>query len=289
MRTKKLSKSLLRAMLLFVTTLVGFSSCDKDDDDMDGVTGATVKLSENATHGKYLTCSEGMTLYFFSKDTKGISECVDGCLDAWPVFYKEGLVAGEGLKESDFGTITRTDGTKQNTYMGWPLYFFANDKVAGDVKGDKVNNVWYVAKPDYSLMYATAQLVGDDGKNYMINGEGEYVEGEGATFYITDAKGMTLYAFVNDTYNKNNFTKEDFSNNSVWPIAEITLDKIPSILNRDDFGVIDVFGKKQLTYKGWPLYYFGKDKERGDNKGISVPAPGKWPVVNTETEIAPEK
>jgi predicted lipoprotein with Yx(FWY)xxD motif len=44
--------------------------------------------------------------------------------------------------------------------------------------------------------------------------------------------------------------------------------------------VIDVFGRKQLTYKGWPLYYYGTDAGvMGSNKGVSVPVPGRWPVA----------
>jgi len=116
-------------------------------------------------------------------------------------------------------------------------------------------------------MYAQAQLIGHDGKNYTE----DYTEGDGATAYIVDIDGNTLYTFINDTKDTNNFTNADFSNNGVWPIAEITLDKIPSILANSDFGTIDVFGRTQLTYKGWPLYYFGQDAARGDNKGISFP------------------
>jgi hypothetical protein len=111
---------------------------------------------------------------------------------------------------------------------------------------------------------------------------------KGLSLYITDIAGNTLYAFINDTRNTNNFTQSDFSNNSVWPIAEISLDQIPSTLDRSDFGQIDVFGRSQLTYKGWPLYYFFQDEARGDNKGISFPEPGIWPVVNQQTPEAPE-
>ena len=91
---------------------------------------------------------------------------------------------------------------------------------------------------------------------------------------------------MNDTRNTNNFTAADFSNNGVWPIVEITLNKAPSILNEAGFGTIDVFGRTQLTYKGWPLYYFGQDTARGDNKGVSVPNPGVWPIINVNTAPA---
>ena len=270
-------------MLFLISTIISISSCKKTDETDPIIETNTVQLSDNPTHGKILTDSEGMSLYFFSKDTKGTSLCIDGCLDNWPVFYKENITVDEGLDAADFATITRTDGVMQTTYKGWPLYYFINDNSAGETNGDKVNDVWYVAKPDYSLMYATAQLVGHDGINY----KSDYTPGDGNTFYITDIDGSTLYTFKNDTYNKNNFTAEDFSNNGVWPIAEITVDKVPSILNAADFGTIDVYGKTQLTYKGWPLYYFGQDADRGDNKGISFPSPGVWPIANTETTEAP--
>jgi predicted lipoprotein with Yx(FWY)xxD motif len=267
-------------MLVFITTLI---SCSSDDDNTTVTPVANVvKLASNSTHGSILTDSEGKSLYFFSKDTKQTSACLEGCLDAWPVFYDADITVDEGLSVNDFATITRTDGAKQTTFQGWPLYYFANDAAAGNTNGDNVNNVWFVAKPDYFLMYVVSQLVGHDGINYTSN----YSEGDGNTFYITDIDGNTLYTFSNDTNNANNFTAPDFSNNGVWPIAEISLDRIPSILNNSDFGTIDVFGRTQLTYKGWPLYYFGQDAERGDNKGISFPAPGVWPVANIETEVA---
>ncbi len=266
-------------LLLFLSIFV-LQSCSNDDDDNDPIPFEnTVKLANSNTHGKILTDSKGMSLYFFSKDTKQNSECLNGCLNAWPVFYEENLTLDAGLDMADFETITRTDGAKQITYKGWPLYYFAQDAQAGDTKGDNANNVWFIAKPDYSLMYVTSQLVGHDDKNY----KSDYTEGDESTFYITDIDGNTLYAFIIDTENTNNFTNEDFSNDSFWPIAEISLDRIPSILDANDFNTINVFGRTQLTYKGWPLYYFGQDAQRGDNKGISFPAPGVWPIVNTET------
>lgn len=292
-------KKIFLLLFAIVTMLFGCSSDDggsapvliddepqqMDDpvDDPPPPVESTVKLTDNTTFGSIITDSEGLTLYFFSLDTRDTSECTLECLDAWPVFYEQDITVDEGLNASDFATIDRSDGAKQTTYKGWPLYYFASDSASGDTNGDGVNNVWYVSKPDLSLMYVTAQLVGHDDKNYL----GDYTEGEGATFYIVDIDGRTLYIFINDTNNTNNYTQSDFSNNAVWPIAEITLDKIPSILDNGDFGSIDVFGRTQLTYKGWPLYYFGQDVVRGDNKGISFPAPGVWPIANIDLAVAP--
>lgn len=273
-------KKTIYAIVVLFTFL---QSCSKDTPVYQAPMANAIKLSNNATLGSILTDSVGKSLYFFSKDTKDTSVCLNGCKDIWPVFYAENLTADAGLNLADFATITRTDGVKQTTYKGWPLYYFANDNVTGDTNGNDVNNIWYVAKPDYSLMYAKAQLKGHDGNNYTSN----YAAGSEETSYIVDIEGRTLYTFKKDKNNTNNFTASDFSNNAVWPIAEITLDKIPSILNNGDFGTIDVFGRTQLTYKGWPLYYFGQDTQRGDNKGISFPAPGVWPIANVDTVVAP--
>lgn len=247
-----------------------------------------VRLRSDGTFGNMLTDSEGMSLYFFSPDAKGDSNCTDGCLTNWPVFYESDITLDDGLDADDFGAITRSDGDMQTTYKGWPLYYYASDNAEGNVNGDGVGSVWFVAKPDYSVMMARAQLLGRDRDGVETNLTVDYEPGDGDTFYMTDAFGNTLYGFINDRNGVNNFTREDFSNNGVWPIFELELNQVPSILDAADFGSIDVFGRQQLTYKGWPLYYFVQDEARGDNYGVGFPAPGVWPIVNPDTELAPE-
>ncbi len=269
-------------VILIAGVLFSFSACKKTD-TTNPETKPGVKISSNATMGKILTDQNGMTLYFFSKDVDGQSACTEGCLDNWPVFYSSSLEIGSGLEASDFDAIVRSDGQQQVTYKGWPLYYFINDKNPGDVNGEGKKDVWFVAAPDYSVMLATGQLVGADGKNYLS----DYTEGTGMTSFLTDANGRTLYIFSKDSANTNNFTASDFSNNDVWPIAEIAPGKVPSTFDAADFGQIDVYGKMQLTYRGWPLYYFGQDMKRGDTKGVSFPAPGVWPIANLDTPPAP--
>lgn len=281
-------KTVLRLFTLFLMLTAmafQFSGCeDEGKEDPKPTEGDNIVLTNNSTHGEILTDADGMTLYFFTRDVSGESQCEDGCLGNWPVFYVEDIDPGDNLNTSDFENITREDGEQQTTYKGWPLYYFSGDSEAGQTNGDGVNDVWFVSKPDYSIMLADAQLVGADGKNYTS----DYQEGEGETQYFVDAEGRTLYAFGNDTKNQNNYTAEDFSNNDTWPIFYAEINSLPSGLNASDFGTIDVFGEMQLTYKGWPLYYFIGDENRGDNKGVSVPTPGKWPIVNKNTEMAPE-
>jgi uncharacterized surface protein with fasciclin (FAS1) repeats len=235
-----------------------------------------LRVMEDEAYGKLITDHAGNTLYFFTKDADGTSACAGGCLDNWPVFYVEDPSIEEGLNADDFGSIDRGEGVMQTTYKGWPLYYFVNDTNPGDTNGEGIINSWLVAKPDYSIMLVDNQLVGNDGKNYT----GEYVEGDEVIQYFTDDMGVTLYTWTNDDYLQNNFTNEDFSNNDVWPIYEEEQVIVPSILDAEDFAVIDVFGKKQLAYKGWPLYYFGQDMmTRASTKGVSVPSPGIWPVA----------
>ena len=275
-------KNVLHAVLvLFMMSAI---SCNKDDDKVTEDTKAGVYLKESSSLGKYLADEKGMTLYFFTKDIMGESMCTEGCLDNWPIYYNADMAVGEGIEKSDFATITRADGKMQNSYKGWPLYYFINDIDMGDTNGEAVNGVWFVAKTDYVVMFANAQLVGADGKNYMA----DYTEGEGMTQFMVNMDGVTLYSFKKDTENKNNFTNGDAEHDAIWPIASLDMMNmsIPSNLDKADFAEIEVLGKKQTTYKGWPLYYFSKDsEEKGSTKGVSVPMPGIWPIVNLDSPM----
>ncbi len=106
-----------------------------------------VKVAKKDPIGSYLTDTKGMTLYEFKKDSPGKSACAGDCVAKWPLYYQEHVGATGDLKASDFGTITREDGKKQTTYKGKPLYYFAGDKEAGDMNGQGVKDVWFVAAP----------------------------------------------------------------------------------------------------------------------------------------------
>ena len=106
-----------------------------------------VKVAKKDAVGSYLTDAKGMTLYVFKKDAPGKSACAGDCVTSWPLYYREKVAASGGVKESDFGTVTRDDGKKQSTYKGLPLYYFAGDKAPGDTSGQGVKRVWSVAAP----------------------------------------------------------------------------------------------------------------------------------------------
>jgi hypothetical protein len=73
-----------------------------------------------------LVDSKGMTLYWFAIDTSTASKCTGSCLTYWPP-VKGPVTAGSGVTGT-LGTITGSDGTKQATYLGHPLYTYVGDK-----------------------------------------------------------------------------------------------------------------------------------------------------------------
>jgi predicted lipoprotein with Yx(FWY)xxD motif len=113
--------------------------------------GATVNATAVGSAGTILVDgATGMTLYVFAKDTKdsGTSACTGGCIAKWPALTVPAggtPTAGTGVTGT-LATITRPDdGTLQVTYNGLPLYFFVNDKAAGDLNGVYEN--WMTVAP----------------------------------------------------------------------------------------------------------------------------------------------
>ena len=116
--------------------------------DTAGQDDAAIQLGDTSL-GQVIVDAEGMTLYMFDKDTEGISACYDDCAVAWPPLLAEGEPAvGEGLDESLVTTVPRDDGTMQVKYGDWPLYYWKDDKTAGDVLGQAVGEVWWVVGAD---------------------------------------------------------------------------------------------------------------------------------------------
>ena len=103
----------------------------------------------SSSAGNIVVDAKGMSVYFFTNDVKdsGTSACTGACLTAWPpVTSTAATPAAEGVTGT-IGTITTPDGAKQLTLNGLPLYYFAQDKNPGDVLGQGVNDVWYLANP----------------------------------------------------------------------------------------------------------------------------------------------
>jgi predicted lipoprotein with Yx(FWY)xxD motif len=108
----------------------------------------TINVAQDAKLGKILVDGKGMTLYLFTKDEPGKSNCVDACLTNWPPLVTQGKPnLGTGVDPAKVGTATLSDGRKIVTYNQLPLYYFAKDTKAGDTTGQGVNNVWFIVAP----------------------------------------------------------------------------------------------------------------------------------------------
>jgi len=100
-------------------------------------TAAATLSVGNTGLGQVLVNSAGHTLYLFAKDQNGQSACSGACVGFWPPLISKGQPkALQGLNQSLVGTTTRSDGTKQVTYAGHPVYMFALDTKAGQTKGE---------------------------------------------------------------------------------------------------------------------------------------------------------
>jgi len=99
--------------------------------------------------GTIVVDAKGMSVYFFTKDVKdsGTSACTGACLSMWPpVLSTAATPSAEGISGS-LGTIATSDGAKQVTLNGLPLYYYEQDKNPGDILGQGVSDVWYLANP----------------------------------------------------------------------------------------------------------------------------------------------
>jgi predicted lipoprotein with Yx(FWY)xxD motif len=115
-------------------------------------TASATTVDVVSSKGKaFLTDSSGRSLYLFGADSKTMSTCSAACATAWPPLTVTGApMAGTGVTSGDLGTITRSDGTKQVTYAGHPLYYFAGDSAAGQTNGEGSHGFgapWYVVAP----------------------------------------------------------------------------------------------------------------------------------------------
>lgn len=108
---------------------------DAADETTDSATAATVQLADNPEFGEILVGPNGLTLYLFEKDQGTTTACTGGCANTWPGLAAAGEpTAGEGVDAAKLSTV-EGQVPNQVVYNGHLLYFFAQDKAPGEVKG----------------------------------------------------------------------------------------------------------------------------------------------------------
>jgi predicted lipoprotein with Yx(FWY)xxD motif len=114
--------------------------------------GAVQVETASGPLGTYLVAGpKKLTVYLFEADKNGSSACSGACASAWPPVTSTGApTAGGSTSSAMLATITRSDGSKQVTYNGHPLYYFVQDKASGETTGQGVKAFgasWYVLAP----------------------------------------------------------------------------------------------------------------------------------------------
>jgi len=120
--------------------------------------GSTLALkTAKGSAGIWLTDSAGRTLYLYTRDKATTSECYGACAKVWPPLTATGpvTISGKYTVQRDLGVTTRTDGTKQVTYGGHPLYYYSGDTAPGQTKGQGVGGVWFLIGPIANVMNGT--------------------------------------------------------------------------------------------------------------------------------------
>jgi predicted lipoprotein with Yx(FWY)xxD motif len=111
---------------------------------------ATVRVA-NSRLGRILVDSTGRTLYLFKGDSGTSSACSGACAVAWPPLRTgAGPAVVGGGNGALVGTIPRSDGARQVTYNGHPLYTFVKDDKPGDVNGQGLTAfgaAWFAVSP----------------------------------------------------------------------------------------------------------------------------------------------
>jgi len=154
---------MLAASLAMGLALAACGDGGSDAADADGASDGTTVTVASGGPGEFLADADGMTLYLFTNDSPGVSNCAEDCLLTWPPLLSDGApAAGQGVDAALLATITREDGSTQVTYAGWPLYFFAGDMTQGDVAGQGVNDVWFVLSPAGEAIRSADEASGAD-------------------------------------------------------------------------------------------------------------------------------
>jgi predicted lipoprotein with Yx(FWY)xxD motif len=112
---------------------------------------ASVLSTKTSSLGTFLVDAKGRALYLWDADHGSKSTCSGACAQAWPPLTTTATPKASGaVKASLLGTTKRADGSREVTYAGHPLYYFAGDTAPGQTTGqgsDGFGAPWWVVTP----------------------------------------------------------------------------------------------------------------------------------------------
>lgn len=152
-----------QAITALAALAVSLTACGSTNEPPGGVAtgGLQAKNADNSASmslfisnredlGWFVTDGDGLPLYRFDKDTPkpSKSNCEGECANTWKPVPADKPVMATGVDPISMGVLTRPDGTKQLTIAGFPQYTYAEDKAAGDLKGQGKGGTWWVTAPN---------------------------------------------------------------------------------------------------------------------------------------------
>jgi len=251
------------------------SEAAQAQEDAESGTAALVATNSDQL-GKIVTDDKGFTLYRFDNDTAKPpkSNCDGDCATAWPPVTagveQVNQIEAVGVDAKLIGTVERSDGSKQITIAGWPVYRYFNDSAPGETNGQGAGNRWFAVTPEGKKANAQA-APGAPAPPVVMAAMKVSPLGE----IVTDREGLTLYRFDKDTANPSKSNCEGDCATK-WPPLIATSDefqlqgidqsKVSTILRTD--------GSRQVTIGGWPAYHYTGDSNPCDTNGQGID--GVW-------------
>ncbi|HEX6391981.1 MAG TPA: hypothetical protein VFZ97_00985 [Acidimicrobiales bacterium] len=222
----------------------------------------------NTSSGKMVVTASGLTAYIYLPDQThpSVTTCTGDCAHDWPPILANGdTPTVAGISKTLIGLVTRPDGAPQVTFNGYPLYRFAADRRAGDVRGESVGETWFAIDPTGNFLPLSP--VGFRSTAPRAH-QSVQVVSTAAGQLLADADGQTLYTYRDDTPTSTACTAAWCLQD--WPPLLIT--RAPTIVSgiNAPLGVLhQADGAMQLTAAGHPLYTFSGDERPGDVGSIS--------------------
>lgn len=239
---------------------------------------------ESRKLGKVLTDSEGFTLYRFAEDTSEppTSNCDGDCAKEWPAVPAQGAEVPAGTDASLVGEVTRSDGTKQLTVGGRPMYRYAEVTGPGDANGQGVGGTWFAAAPDGKKAAVNAEGP-TGGRQAALAGLSVRKDAELGDI-VVDRRGMTVYRFKKDSAwpMKSACTGDCLK---MWPVvAPVSKNDVEGVTTNGFVTFDRPDGIQQQSLDCWPLYTSPGDAKPGDTNGQGVG--GTWYAVSPEAKPA---
>ncbi|MEU3462959.1 SCO0930 family lipoprotein [Streptomyces sp. NPDC006733] len=226
-----------------------------------------LSAKNDPNQGTFVTDGEGFTLYRFDKDSPKppASNCNGACAETWPAVRAEEVLAGKGIDKSLLGAVERSDGTRQLTLAGWPVYRYSKDKKAGDTNGKGVPN-WSPIAPDGKKAKKEAPAEKD---TTVVVAAAALVIVDNADLgkIFQDAFSRTLYRFDKDSAWPMKIGCLDACLKTWTPAKPVDAKKLRGISPKLIGTVTRPDGTKQLSINCWPVYTFAGDKKAGDING----------------------